>query len=48
MEAGLCWGSVIASAREEQNSGGALLEFPMRTAMQGKPCVSSALSVCDN
>ena len=27
--------------------GGALLEFPMMTAMQGKSLVSSAISVCD-
>ena len=28
--------------------GGALLEFPMRTAMHKKSLVSSAISVCDN
>ena len=44
----MCWGSVIASTREEQNTGGALLEFPMRTPMYEKSRVSSAISVCDN
>ena len=34
--------------RADQNTGGALLEFPLRTAMQGKSRVSSAISVCDN
>ena len=33
--------------RVDQNTGGALLEFPMRTAMHGKFRVSSAISVCD-
>ena len=32
----------------DQNTGGALLEFPMRTAMHGKSRVSYAISVCDN
>ena len=31
-----------------QNTGGALLEFAMRTTMHGKSRVSSAISVCDN
>ena len=35
-------------SRADQNTGGALLEFPMRTAMHGKSGVSSAISVCDN
>ena len=34
--------------RADQNTSGALLEFPMRTAMHGKSLVSSAISVCDN
>ena len=34
--------------RADQNTGGALLEFPMKTAMHGKSRVSSAISVCDN
>ena len=34
--------------RADQNTGGALLEFPMRTAMHGKSHVLSAISVCDN
>ena len=34
--------------RADQNTGGALLEFPMRTAIYGKSRVSSAISVCDN
>ena len=32
--------------RAVQNMGGALLEFPMRTAMDGKCRLSSAISVC--
>ena len=35
-------------SRADQNAGGALLEFPMRTAMHEKSRVSSAVSVCDN
>ena len=31
------------ATREDQNTGGALLEFPMRTAMQGKSRVSFAI-----
>ena len=31
-----------------QNMGSALLEFPMKTAMQGKSRVSSAISVFNN
>ena len=31
-----------------QNTGNALLEFPMRTAMHEKASVSSAISVCHN
>ena len=34
--------------RPDQNTGGELLEFPMRTAMYQKSRVSSAISVCDN
>ena len=34
--------------RTDQNTGGALLELPMRTAMHRKSRVSSAISVCDN
>ena len=36
------------SKKADQNTGGALLEFAMRTAMHGKSRVSSAISVCDN
>ena len=32
----------------DQNTGGANLEFPMRTAMHGKSRVSSAISVYHN
>ena len=32
----------------DQNTGGAILEFPMRTAMHRKSRVLSAISVCDN
>ena len=32
--------------RADQNTGGAILEFPMRTAMHGKSRLSSAISVC--
>ena len=39
---------VLAASRADQTTGGALLEFPMRTAMHGKSRVSSAISVCDN
>ena len=34
--------------RADQNTGGALLEFPVRAAMHGKSRVSSAISVSDN
>ena len=34
--------------RADQNTGGALLEFPMRTAVHEKSRVSSAISVFDN
>ena len=34
--------------KADQNTGGALLEFAMRTAMHGKSRFSSAISVCDN
>ena len=37
---------VVTSAN--QNTGSALLEFPMRTAMHGKSRVSSAISCCHN
>ena len=33
--------------RADQNTGSALLEFPMRTPMHGKSGVSSEISVCD-
>ena len=35
-------------SRADQNTGGALLEFPMGTAMHRKSRVSSERSVCDN
>ena len=38
----------IGINRADQNMGGALLEFPMRSGMHGKPRVSPAISVCDN
>ena len=31
--------------RADQNTGGALLESPMKTGMHGKPRISSAISV---
>ena len=31
----------------DQNTGGELFEFPLRTAMHGRSRVSSAISVCD-
>ena len=34
------------SKQVDQNAGGALLEFPMRTAMHLKSSVLSAMSVC--
>ena len=37
-----------AETRADENTGGALLQFPMRTDMHGKSRVSSAISVCDN
>ena len=43
------WKQTFAGqTRKDQNTGGALLEFPMRTAMHGKSRVSSAISVCDD
>ena len=41
-------GNDLNSAKANLNTGGALLEFPMRTAMHGESRVSSAMSVCDN
>ena len=38
----------VCTARVDQNTGGALLEFPMRTAVHGESRVPSAISVCDN
>ena len=38
----------ISLSREDQNTGGALLEFPVRTAMHGKSRLLSAISVFDN
>ena len=51
-----CWvlmfiylrGPAVVSTRADQNTGGELLEFPMRTAMHGKSRVSSAICVCHN
>ena len=40
--------SLFSNARADQNTGGALLEFLIRTARHGKSRVSSAISVCDN
>ena len=39
---------MISLTMADQNTGGALLEFPMRTAVHGKSRVSSAISVCDS
>ena len=39
---------LIIISKADQNTGSALLEFPMRTAMHEKSRVSSAISVCDN
>ena len=39
---------LVTLIRADQNTSGALLEFPMKTAMQGKSHVSSAISACDN
>ena len=39
---------VLDCARADQNTGGALLEFPMRTAMHLKSSVSSAISAIIN
>ena len=39
---------LVQLIRAGQNTGGALLEFSMRTAMRRKSRVSSAISVCDN
>ena len=38
----------VVLTRADQSTGGALLEFPMKTAMHGKSRVSSAISVCDH
>ena len=38
----------LIRTRADQNMGGALLECPMRTAMEEKSRVSSAMSVCGN
>ena len=38
----------MTQTRADQHTGGAFLEFPMRTAMHGKSRVSSAISVRDN
>ena len=38
----------LVFTRADQNTGGALLKFPKRTAMHGKSRVSSAIYVCDN
>ena len=38
----------ISQSRADQNTGGALLEFPMRTAMLGKYRILSAISVCNS
>ena len=38
----------ISKTRADQNTGGALFEFPMRTAMHGKSRVSSAISAMIN
>ena len=38
---------VTDGTRADQNTGGALLEFPLRTVMHGKSRVSSAISVFD-
>ena len=41
-------GMTLSLLRADQNTGGALLEFTMSTAMHGKSRVSSAISVCDD
>ena len=38
----------LTFTRSDQNTGGALFEFFMRTAMHGTSCVSSAISICHN
>ena len=38
----------VSHGRADQNTGGTLLEFPMRTAMHGKSRVSSAISAIMN
>ena len=38
----------MIKGRTDQNTGGALLEFSMRTAIHGKSRVSSAIFVCHN
>ena len=40
--------SPTALTRADQNTGGAFLEFSMRTAMHGTSHVLSAISVCHN
>ena len=35
-------------SRADQNTGGTVLEFFVRTAMHGKSRISSAVFVCDN
>ena len=39
---------LYSAIRADENTGGALLEFSMRTGMHGKSRVSYAISVCDN
>ena len=44
-----CWDlRGMLGTRADQNTGGALSEFPMRSAMHGKSRVSSVISVCDD
>ena len=38
----------VSYTRADQDTGGALLEFSLRTAMHGTSCVSSAISVWNN
>ena len=42
------WEWKFGLSRADQNTGSALLEFSMRTAMHGASYVSSALSICHN
>ena len=45
----MCWDLLgMLGTRADQNTGGALSEFPMRSAVQGKSRVSSAISGCDD